>query len=839
MTHEISESEKEKILVRALVITEIQGGDRRNFLIKICTISQNSSDEAEGKHSIVDICKIRSSPPRNLCAEYSLNDYVEVVVTDGCRKGRVTEILLENNYKVYFAATKEDAIFNYTEIRLSMEWLGGGSWIKAHEREFENNAATPIRPGQESPSNTLVLESNEDDTVNDDATEIKSSRERHSNTSFIEATETETQNHEPVDGVELPLPHESDDMMDDVATPNIDPQEIPRALNHIYNRALNIDNQNWALKIKASQLRVKRQDLSSSSSVRICSDTNPQPHLLIYFYIPPFSISLITKTYFSLVVFNYHRFLLTPVMLLVLLGDSSSRSAYNRCETMSKSDDKIALPKRISELGTNGGVLDRINKRSNLKLVGKKGLWFSFGKQLMRFSLREFHLATGLPCVVDKDEEERLRLGATIIVEGILIASNPVTSIPEERTFFGIRNDEIQFPLCLHWIETKSLTIEEVDVKCILGDPKLHSDLVEDVDCEFGRVLDLVKRGYRLKRQDWLNGSVDIAVAEAEVDENNSAPGIDATDQEKIEFLTKKVVSLEEKVKYLEGLSNIRGETVKETEKSKETEAATKTKKNGVRPPREVDHQDEDDTEKKMIQKSMWMTVIKRVKIQKPMKDRHKRKRNNNKRMTHKSMQMWTSDGEVNEDASKKPVKGTKKRGRGTKGMKKGVTSPREVQQQVEDDAEDGEANEDASKKPVKGTKKRGRGTKVNISLCIMVYKMFFLIIISDLQGLLLNSKLLSYFFGMKKGVTPPREVQQQVKDDAEVDAKESENPKTNEDGEVNDDASKKYVKFTKKRGRVTKEPNVDISKSKRQKKQEDSAADAIGRVLEDLKKAD
>ncbi|CAN6869428.1 unnamed protein product [Brassica oleracea] len=212
-----------------------------------------------------------------------------------------------------------------------------------------------------------------------------------------------------------------------------------------------------------------------------------------------------------------------------------------------------------------------------------------------------------------------------------------LSSVNQLGTFFGIRNDENQFPLCLHWIETKSLTIEEVnrfdkmekvDVKCILGDPELHSDLVEDVDCEFGRVVDLVKRGYRLKRQDWLNGSVDIAVAEAEVDDNNSAPGIDATDQEKIEFLTKKVVSLEEKVKYLKGLLNIRGETVKETEKSKETEAATKTKvngqntdheldetevlqdyidakrqeiakgkKNGVRPPREVDHQDEDDTE--------------------------------------------------------------------------------------------------------------------------------------------------------------------------------------------------------------------------------------------------
>ncbi|KAH0884156.1 hypothetical protein HID58_060252 [Brassica napus] len=174
-----------------------------------------------------------------------------------------------------------------------------------------------------------------------------------------------------------------------------------------------------------------------------------------------------------------------------------------------------------------------------------------------------------------------------------------------------------------------------------------------------------------------------------------------------------------------------------------------------------------------MIQKSN--TGLKKVTHQKSMKDRHKRKMNNNKKMTHKSMQMWTSDGEVNEDASKKPVKVTKKRGRGNKGKKKSVKPPREVQQQLEDDAEigakesensetneDGEVNEDASKKPVKVTKKRERGNK---------------------------------------------------------------------DGEVNEDASKKPVKFTKKRGRGNKEPNVDTSKSKRQKKQEDSAGDVIGRV--------
>ncbi|KAL0750418.1 hypothetical protein Bca101_032421 [Brassica carinata] len=796
---------------------------------------RNLSDEAEGKHSIVDICKFRPSPPRDLCAEYSLNDFVEVVVTHGWRKGRVTEILIENNYKVYFDATKEDVVFNYTEIRLSMEWLGGGSWIRARKREFENNAATPIRSTQESPSNTLVLESNEDNTVNDDATEITSSRESHNNTSVLEVTETEKQNHETVDGVELPLPHESDDMLDDVATPIIDPQEIPRG------------------------------------------------------------------------------------------------------EMMSKSDDKIALPKGISEPDTNGGVLDRINKRSNLKLVGKvenvlgkefkklensflaPGLWFSFGEQPMRFFLREFHLATGLPCVVDKDEEEvgnsatknkkkdpwmkknqtlntllkllvkksteltadqRLRLGATILVEGILMACNPVTSIPEDRphrarnfkefckypwgnvsfdylrkevksltykkltekyqyaicgfiyplqlwmlssvnqlgTFFGIRDDEIQFPLWLHWIETKSLTIEEVnrfeklekvDVKCILGDPELNSDLVEDVDSEFEIVVDLVKRGYRLKRQDWLNGSVDIVVAEAEVDKNNYAPGIDATDQEKIEFLTKKVVSLEEKMKYLEGLLNIRGET--ETEKSKETEAVTKTKnadyevgdtkvlqdyidakrqeiakviegkKKGVRTSGEVDHQVEDDTEVEHGAIESDTSKVNEGQTQEEEEHQVEDDADVDDGAKENENSETNEDEEVNEDASKKPVKVTKKRGRRNKGNKKSVKPPREVQQQVEDDAEVGD--------------KESENSETN----------------EDREG----NEDASKRIGMNKGVRPPREVQQQVEDDVEVGDKESENSETNEDGEGNEDASKKIVKVTKKRGRENKEGegNEDASK--------------------------
>ncbi|XP_048611402.1 chromatin modification-related protein EAF7-like [Brassica napus] len=326
-----------------------------------------------------------------------------------------------------------------------------------------------------------------------------------------------------------------------------------------------------------------------------------------------------------------------------------------------------------------------------------------------------------------------------------------------------------------------------------------------------------------LTRQDWVNGSVDIAVAEAEVDENNSVPGIDATDQEKIEFLTNKVVSLEERVKYLEGLLNIRGETVKETEKSKETEAATKTKvngqnadyeldenevlgvyidakrkeiakrkKNGVRPPREVGHQNEDDAEvevnEKQTQEEEEQQQEDDTKVntdvdvgakesgsEKPVKGTKKRGR---------------KDGEANENASEKPVKGTKKSKRGTK---------------------DGEANEDASEKPVKGTRKSKRGTKDGEENEDAYEK-----------PVKVTRKSERVTTGKKKGVTTPREVQQQVEDHAE----------TNEDGEGNEDASKKHL---------IKEHNVGTPKSKKQKKQfeKDSADDVIGSVLEDFKKAD
>ncbi|KAG2298327.1 hypothetical protein Bca52824_034799 [Brassica carinata] len=136
-----------------------------------------------------------------------------------------------------------------------------------------------------------------------------------------------------------------------------------------------------------------------------------------------------------------------------------------------------------------------------------------------------------------------------------------------------IGNNELEF--ISHYKTSLShyhTEIVQVDVKCILGDPEIHCDLVEDVDIQFGKVLDLVRRGYRLKRQDWLNGSVNIAVAEAEVEKNNYDPWIDATDKEKIEFLTKQAEIYKERVGYLEGLLNIRRENEKENGQNAERE---------------------------------------------------------------------------------------------------------------------------------------------------------------------------------------------------------------------------------------------------------------------------
>lgn len=113
---------KENVWVQSLVVKEIQGGDKREFLVKryLGPSSQHLSDGEEEKCTAVDICKIRPSRPLNLCAEYELLNIVEVFVGYGWRKGVVREVDIDNNYKVCFEDTKEEAVLKTLTL--------GGSW---------------------------------------------------------------------------------------------------------------------------------------------------------------------------------------------------------------------------------------------------------------------------------------------------------------------------------------------------------------------------------------------------------------------------------------------------------------------------------------------------------------------------------------------------------------------------------------------------------------------------------------------------------------------------------------------------------------------------------------
>ncbi|XP_056843102.1 uncharacterized protein LOC108808200 [Raphanus sativus] len=588
---------KENVWVQSLVVKEIQGGDKREFLVKkyLGPSSQHLSDGEEEKCTAVDICKIRPSRPLNLCAEYELLNIVEVFVGYGWRKGVVREVDIDNNYKVCFEDTKEEAVFKNSDIRRFMEWQNN-VWVEAHMKGFENednaNVPTPAISSDVTPRDTL------------------------------------NKNHEMDNGTTIDAEPPIGERMSTSADKIFLPKRMfePGSEKGVLQRV----NKHCTLKYVA----IVKEALGSDFKKIEDSFLGP----------------------------------------IIQMGMRNSAMVFSR--------------NLIHEL-----LLRRIK-------VGKKTLWFSFGEQLMRFSLREFHLATGLPCLVGEEEKEeeasatknkkkdpwmvknhtvktlvklfvknskeftanqKLRLGATILVESILIANNPVNIIPVERllrarnfeefckypwgnetyealraavekieatdlvkvqygisgfiyaiqlwalssvdqlgSFFGDEDEETQFPLCLHWIGTKSPTLDEVTkiagnkkvvAKCILGDQELHSNLVEeDVDTEFGKVVDLVKRGYRLKRQDWRSGSVNIAVAEAEIEENNYGPGSDATDKEKIEFLTKQLEIYKKKVEKLEDRLGIRRETEKETDEFHETpQGATKTKENDKHQERELE----------------------------------------------------------------------------------------------------------------------------------------------------------------------------------------------------------------------------------------------------------
>ncbi|KAG7594751.1 hypothetical protein ISN45_Aa01g034860 [Arabidopsis thaliana x Arabidopsis arenosa] len=237
----------------------------------------------------------------------------------------------------------------------------------------------------------------------------------------------------------------------------------------------------------------------------------------------------------------------------------------------SESTVKLVLPKRIFKHGTEPVGLERINMCSSLKLVGlvkdllgsdfekleksflstiiklgqdktvtfsgklvnyllqrriitkEEELWFTFGEQPMRFSLREFFLTTGLPCSVvggtsnkkgDRKKktyswmkdgiklkelirilknrkgtmkpDEKVRIGAIILVEGILLAQHADLKIPVVRL---LRAKDFEEYCSYPW------------GKCV------YDTLVKSVVKLTSNHL------LRIKASDWINGYVDLVAS--------------------------------------------------------------------------------------------------------------------------------------------------------------------------------------------------------------------------------------------------------------------------------------------------------------------------------------
>ncbi|KAG2311356.1 hypothetical protein Bca52824_022913 [Brassica carinata] len=256
-------------------------------------------------------------------------------------------------------------------------------------------------------------------------------------------------------------------------------------------------------------------------------------------------------------------------------------------------------------------------------------------------------------------------------------------------------------------VATPAIT-PQVVVKCILGDPELHSNLVEEVNTQFASVVDLVQRRYHVKRGDWRNGKIKIPIAEAEVEKNNYGPGIDATDKDKIEFLTKKIATLKERVEYLENLLKILQSymTAQKQQNTKVIRSSLKMNTNKW----------------KMMLKST--TVIKIGKLQKAMKGGLMMEKNNERKVMLKSIRPFKFKGR-NEKEEKKGADANTSKSRKQKIQAAKVSvddiignvledlnlksqTHKEKEQQEESDAE--------VEKPVEGEKKkqgRERGTSI------------------------------------------------------------------------------------------------------------------------------
>ncbi|CAN7127049.1 unnamed protein product [Brassica rapa subsp. narinosa] len=453
---------------------------------------------------------------------------------------------------------------------------------------------------------------------------------------------------------------------------------------------------------------------------------------------------------------------------------------------------------------------------------------------------------------------ERLSLGTAIITEAVIMAENPSSKISRDRLqrYMNYRLPKMAWvnvlgkslgkpcetssssdPLCLHWDSTRTPTITKVlelekinnifvlfilhvEVSTVIGLAEEYKHLVgatHSDDAEFHSVVKLVQQGYKMRRSDWEKGFVDMFVATEDIGQQRNTKDEDAehgedlnhnedeeekkdeeekTDEkenkeeeyqkdkeqrkdknhfmsnnEKLDKLIQMVRDLDKRVVMIQ---NVLGVKLNDGSPNKED------CENGASSANSGDKKMHQMMKMKKIQLLKKQTLgMEEVHWMMKMKKRYVMKKRNMVTSPTPTFNTHNFDARVSspiptftspkfdllfqESHSEKganevlmkdvceilvfqPLMKIKKRLVQQDSQvcfpnfinKNGVRPPHEVDHQDENDTEvehgakrvknlktneDGEVNEDASEKSVKGTKKRGRGTKVNISLCIMVYK--------------------------------------------------------------------------------------------------------------------
>ncbi|XVF41747.1 hypothetical protein PTKIN_Ptkin01aG0305000 [Pterospermum kingtungense] len=95
--------------------------------------SLRTEDDTDFLKEEIDTLHIRPCPPEIFVADqFKKCDEVDALYNDGWWVGVVSSVLSDSKYQVYFRTSKEELMFNHSELRLHQDWIDA-KWIAASQ----------------------------------------------------------------------------------------------------------------------------------------------------------------------------------------------------------------------------------------------------------------------------------------------------------------------------------------------------------------------------------------------------------------------------------------------------------------------------------------------------------------------------------------------------------------------------------------------------------------------------------------------------------------------------------------------------------------------------------